>query len=173
MKRAFVGLALTTVLVFLLCGCGPHGARNGFYQGIQIGPDGTITPEGQRTLFEPLGPGFFDYFRGSFVISIEHRVRPVQSAPALNAFYLEAKKADARLDRTVKTSELLRGDFGSISLSKTCFYNRSFDFNLDTLAIGLRDGRPEPAKLVNPPTARNILRRLRCYVFFVTGMVLR
>jgi hypothetical protein len=156
MRWTFVTFALITAIGCSLSGCGPSGPRNGFYQRIRIGPDGKIAPEGERTLYEPAVLNFFDYFSGSYVLSIEHRVRPVQGAPAQKAFYLEAKETNARLDRTVKTSELLHGEFGSISLEKTCFYNRSFDVNLDTVAIGLHDGRSEPAKLVNPPTAQKI-----------------
>lgn len=140
----------------VLFGCGPNGPQNGFYPRIRIGPDGTILPEGQRTLYQPAELSSFDYFRGGSVLSIEHRVRPVQGDPAQKAFYLEAREANFRLDRTVKTSELLHGEFGSVVFQKTCFYNRSFDVNLDTVAIGLHDGSSEPAKLVNPPTARNI-----------------
>ena len=156
MRWTFVTFALITATGCVLLGCGRNGPQNGFYPRIRIGPDGTILPEGQRTLYQPAESNSFDYFRGSSVLSIEHRVRPVQGAPAQKAFYLEAREANFRLDRTVKTSELLHGEFGSVVFEKTCFYNRSFDVNLNTVAIGLHDGRSEPAKLVNPPTARNI-----------------
>jgi hypothetical protein len=143
-----------TLFALLMCmsGCKPDHAKNGFYTGIQIGPDETMQPKGDRSLSQPSQLSFFDYFRGAYVASATHFVRSSQLAPPLKAFYLEGDQENGRLDRTVKTTQLLQGEFGNISLQKTCFYHRSFDTNLNTIAIGHYDGEAEPAQQVVRPT---------------------
>jgi hypothetical protein len=145
-----------TLLALLMCmsGCEPDHAGNGFYTRIQIGPDETMQPKGERSLFQPSQLSFFQYFRGAYLASATHFVRSSQFAPPHIAFYLESNLENGKLDRTVKTTQLSQGDFGNVSFKKTCFYHRSFDANLNTIAIGRYDGEAEPAEqIAGPPMA--------------------
>lgn len=144
-------------LLMCMSGCKPDYAGSGFYTRIAIGPDETMQPEGERSLSQPSQLSFFYYLRGAYLASATHFVRNSQSAPPHIAFYLESDLENGKLDRTVKTTQVLQGDFGNVSLKKTCFYHRSFDTNLDTIAIGRYDGEAEPAeRLVGPPMATKI-----------------
>lgn len=77
------------VLLMCMSGCKRDRAVGGFYPRIQIGPDATMQPQGERSLYQPPLPSFFHYFKGATSASATHFVRASQSAPAHIAFYLE------------------------------------------------------------------------------------
>lgn len=81
----------------------------------------------------------------------DHMLRASPSTPPYVAFFMSGNLQNDKLDETTKRTELVHAEFGSISLQKTCFFNRSFQSNRNTLAIGRYDVQAEPAKMIEKP----------------------
>jgi hypothetical protein len=145
-----------TLLALLMCtsGCKLDHPLTGYYSDIRLGTDNTLLPKGHRSLTQPSLLSYFLYFRSDSLASATHFVRSSRFEPPLVAFYLESDLETGKLDRTVKTTKLMQGPFGNVSLKKSCFYHRSFDANLDTAAIGMYDSEAESATPAGEPPTR-------------------
>jgi hypothetical protein len=129
---------LAAVCYFCICAisaCSFHPTSYVVRQ-IRIGLDGQVQPIGTPLLVDPPSGSYYRFFHGANLVSVNHFERKDVSANTRRLLYLETK-LDGKLDRTVKSDELLIGDFGTVSARRTCFYNRPLTSNFSSVMVSL------------------------------------
>ena len=161
--RAIAALSLLS----LLSSCG--GPTLFYFLDLRIDPGLTLRPAGPRfnATSEPHLPSYYSFFRGANLISVDHRTRHAGADRTEDALYLETN-LQQRLDRTVKTENILQGPFGTVYSTRTCFYNRDAN-SLSSLAVAawasnggeLPSASPQPPFPLPPPSSLHLVRILR------------
>ena len=154
--KPFVLISIALVWLTTLVFCQSRNEAY-FFSGMQVGPDGRLTPVGSQSLFKPDSGPYYLFFYGANLTTVSHMERNHGDSDDHRSLYLETKR-DGALDRTVKSDLLLTGDFGTISAEKTCFYNRPVESNYSSVAIaffsnGYDSGFETPALLADAPSA--------------------
>ena len=121
--RTITGIALSLALL-PLTSCQGVGPTNFFFNQLEIDSELHLRPQGPRSLSAPGSGSSFSFFRGAYITSVEHFAMTSGSASPADLLYLEAD-LNQRLSRTVKTDRLLDGPFGSIYVTRHCFYNKA------------------------------------------------
>ena len=132
MRLAKSVLGTATLIALTACYSGPTSYYVG---GVQIDRAGQVTAVGPKSLYPPKSGGYYFFFHAARLTSVDHMERNPGASEAHRSLYLETR-LNGRLDRTVKSDVLLRGDFGIIHTEKTCFYNRPVESNYSSVRIG-------------------------------------
>ncbi|HWY67798.1 MAG TPA: hypothetical protein VNX88_03985 [Terriglobales bacterium] len=154
--KTFVLVSIALIWLAALTSCQTRTGAH-FFPGMQFDRDGRLIPVGSESLFEPVSGSYYLFFYGANLTSVDHMERNHGDSDAHRSLYLETKR-DGRLDRTVKSDLLLTGDFGTVYVEKTCFYNRPVESNYSSVAIaffsnGYDSGLETPAVLADAPRA--------------------
>jgi Protein of unknown function (DUF1223) len=99
--------------------------------------------------------------------SVDHFAKQAGSADVRKLLYLEAH--GGRLERTVKTDQIVTGPFGAVIAEKTCFYNRPDPswISVRIQSLNPEIGReipgpvPEAPKIIPPLASISIVRFFR------------
>jgi hypothetical protein len=160
-------------MVVVLSSCNPPAPMNFSVSQIQISHEGQVSPVGPRSLLQPTSGSYsyYYFFHAAALISVNHMENhPGDSGPH-QLLYLETHP-DGLLDRTVKSDILLFGDFGTVYVNRTCFYNRSVQDSYSSVSLRFSsNGYPSAyesptvlarASVVVPPlTSIGLIRILR------------
>jgi hypothetical protein len=144
-----IGLAtLASAFVLIESSCGP---TNFNVDQMKIGSDLHLIPIGHRTPRD-LGRGshYFFFHTGTGLTTVDHMdTRPSGRERLL---YLETGTNQV-LDRTVKREEILKGGYGTVYSTKTCFYASPLARGYSSVSVGGgNNGIAEvPTELANAP----------------------
>jgi hypothetical protein len=144
-----IGLAtLASAFVLIESSCGP---TNFNVDQMKIGTDLHLIPIGHRTLRDSgRGSHYFFFHTATGLTTVDHiDTRP--SGPE-RLLYLETGSNQV-LDRTVKKEEILRGGYGTVYSTKTCFYASPLARGYSSVSVGGgNNGIAEvPTELANAP----------------------
>jgi len=166
-RNIALGTMLLAAPLISSCRVGPS---NFYFDHLRVDPGLRLVPMGSRSLAVPTSGTYYSFFRGSFLIMIEHFLKRSGAATPEAAFHLEAS-LDQRLDRTVKTDVILEGAFGTVYSQKTCFYNRRPADNVGSVSVGAwtKGGGEVPSEVSDPKSDLPPLTGLSLVRIFRTG----
>jgi len=149
-KYSLLVLALTSLFV-----SNSYGQTNFNFNELKIDSALHLIPIGDHTLRDPNEGPYYFIFHGAWVTSINH----FEKKPGIDGrevlFYLETGQNNV-LDRTVKMEEILKGDFGTVYSTKTCFYASPLVRGYSSVSVGAGNnetGHEIPSELSRSPKA--------------------
>lgn len=132
-------MALLGLLCMSCPGCGPS---NYFVRGLKIDAEQHLIAVGSKSLNRPAEGSYFMFFHTATNLTIvNHFARQPESADVRELLYLEAEHD--RLERTVKTDQIVTGPFGAVVAEKTCFYNRPVESYPSSIKVLIQSANPE------------------------------
>ncbi len=139
-----------SIFVLANTSCGP---RLYYVEHLEIDSTLHVHPIGTRSIPEPAQGSYYFFFHGANLISVDHFAKKSLSERRDRLLYLEAD-LDSLLDRSVKQDEIMKGPYGTLYATKTCFYNRPIEGGASAVSIGSYSndlGHEVPVELTAAP----------------------
>jgi hypothetical protein len=157
--------ALLSVSLLIGASCGPTSFN---VKELKLDSGLHLIPIGHRTLRDPSeGTYYFIFHAARGLTSVDHfDARPNGRERLL---YLESDSNQV-LDRTVKTEEMLKGAYGTIYATKTCFYASPLARGYSSVSVGAGDNEigneistelPSAPEALPPLTSVSLIRIFR------------
>ncbi len=168
MQRIAQRPVLIAALGLLGASCSACGPSNYFVRELKIDAEQHLIPVGPKSLNRPDADSYFMFFHTATKLTIvNHFAKQFGSADVRQLLFLEAERD--RLERTVKTDQIVTGPFGAVVAEKTCFYNRPVENSPSSIRVLIQsanpeigreipDAVPEVPKKVPPLTSISIVR---------------
>ena len=138
----------------LTAGCIGCEPRTNFYvRELKIGPEKHLIPVGSKSLNHPDSSSYYMFFYTATGLTIvNHFARQTPDHPTLRSLlYLEADRGG--LARTVKTSEIETGQFGAVTIDKTCFYKPPEQNYLSSVKVLIQSVQPDIGRDIPDPAS--------------------
>ena len=127
--------------------CGP---TNYYVREMKIDAEQHLIPVGSKSLSHPAADSYYMFFHTATKLTIvNHFAKQAGSADVRELLYLEADQD--RLERTVRTDEIVTGPFGAVVAEKTCFYNRPIENYLSSVKVLIQSANPEIGREIPDP----------------------
>jgi hypothetical protein len=111
-----------------------------------------LIPVGSKSLNHPAAESYYMFFHTATKLTlVNHFARQAGSADVRELLYLEANQD--RLERTVRTDEIVTGPFGAVVAEKTCFYNRPIENYSSSVKVLIQSANPEIGREIPDPFA--------------------
>jgi hypothetical protein len=146
MQRIAKIAALFAALSVLVASCSAGDPAKYYVRELKIDAEQHLIPVGPKSLNPPAADSYYVFFHTGAELStiVIHFAKQPGSADVRVLQYLEEVRD--RLDRTVKTDEIVKGPFGAVVAEKTCFYNRPVDSSPSSINILIKSAHPEIAR---------------------------
>jgi len=142
MHRVAQRSVLMAALGLLSMSCPACGPSNYFVRGLKIDAEQHLIPVGSKSLNRPAEDSYFMFFHTATNLTlVNHFARQAGSADVRELLYLEAEHD--RLERTVKTDQIVTGPFGAVVAEKTCFYKRPVEIYPSSIKVLIQSAKPE------------------------------
>jgi hypothetical protein len=153
--------ALGSVLALACASCGLFsGPMNYYVRELAIDPSLHLIPVGPRQMMSPTSGAFYLFFHtGTGLTTVDHFEQKPGAASPERLLYLETGKNQI-LDRTVKTTVVLKGPFGSVYSEKTCFYASPLERGYSAVSVHSYSHTAidvVPPETANPPASLPLL----------------
>jgi hypothetical protein len=147
-----IGLAALVSASFLFeTSCEP---TNFNVKEMKIDSDLHLLPVGDRRLRDPGEGSYYSFFyTATGLTTVDHFETNPRTGVSEQLIYLEAGRNQV-LDRTVKTEQILKGAYGTVYSTKTCFYASPLSRGHSTVSVGggaSDNGGEIPIELPNAP----------------------
>jgi hypothetical protein len=135
--------ALFAALSVFVASCSSGGPAKYYVRELKIGAEQHLIPVGPKSLNPPAADSYYVFFHTGAELStiVIHFAKQTGSADVRDLLYLEAVRD--RLDRTVKTDQIVTGPFGAVVAEKTCFYNRPVENSPSSINVLIQSAHPE------------------------------
>lgn len=132
-------LAALSMLAAIGSACG----QTSYYVGeMKIDSGQHLIPVGPKSLNHPAADSYYFFFHtATKLTTVNHLATQGQNADVHRLLYLEEDQD--RLERTVKTDEIIAGPFGAVVAEKTCFYNRAVENYPSSIRVLIQSLHPE------------------------------
>lgn len=143
--------ALILALSSIAVSCAP---RIFYSTGLEIDRNLHLIPTPVSTSNEPSTGGYYFFSHSaSGMISVDHFYRKTEAAKRERLLYLETDH-NRVLERTVKSDEILKGQFGTVYAEKTCFFARPITNYYNYISVQAYSNQLDhevPSELSRPP----------------------
>jgi hypothetical protein len=135
--------ALFAVMSVLVASCSAGAPAKYYVRELKIDAGQHLIPVGPKSLNAPAADSYYVFFHTGTELStiVIHFAKQTGSAEVRDLLYLEAVRD--RLDRTVKTDQIVTGPFGAVVAEKTCFYNRPVEYSPCSMNVLIQSAHPE------------------------------
>jgi hypothetical protein len=158
MHRIVQRPALVAALSLLVASCSACGPSSYYVRELRIDAEQHLIPVGPKLLNPPAADSYFGFFHTTTgLTTVDHVAKQAGSANVRVLLYLEAEHD--RLDRTVKTDQIVTGPFGAVVANRTYYYNRPVENSSSSIMVMINSENPEIGREIPdaiPETPKNV-----------------